>query len=111
VLREAGSGLRHCFEKELGRHGLSLRDLTIAVELGSNEAVKEAVQRGLGVAILSSYAVEKELDAGQLMSLKVSDLHCDREMFVVLVRRRGLSDPARPFRFFLETNPIPGLAP
>jgi DNA-binding transcriptional LysR family regulator len=107
VLREAGSGLRHCFEKELGRRGLSLRDLEIALELGSNEAIKEAVLRGLGVAVLSSYAVEKELKAGQLVALKVTDLHCDREMFVVWDRRRVLSAPARMFRFFLETNPIP----
>jgi LysR family transcriptional regulator, low CO2-responsive transcriptional regulator len=111
VLREAGSGLRHCFEKELGRLGLSLRDLKIALELGSNEAVKEAVVQGLGVAVLSSYAVRKELKAGQLLALKVTDLHCDREMFVVWDRRRVLSAPARTFRTFLETHPIRDLAP
>jgi DNA-binding transcriptional LysR family regulator len=106
VLREAGSGLRHCFEKELGGAGLSLRDLQIALELGSNEAIKEAVLRGLGVALLSSYAVARELKAGELVAVKVTDLHCDREMFVVWDRRRVLSAPARTFRFFLETHPI-----
>jgi DNA-binding transcriptional LysR family regulator len=106
VLREAGSGLRHCFEKELTRLGRSPGDLQIALELGSNEAIKEAVRRGLGLAVLSSYAVEKELRAGQLVTLRVKDLHCDREMFVVWDRRRVLSAPARTFRFFLETNPI-----
>jgi DNA-binding transcriptional LysR family regulator len=111
VLREPGSGLRHCFEKELGRLGLSLRDLDIALELGSNEAIKEAVLRGLGVAVLSSYAVQKELMAHQLTALKVTDLHCDRELFVVWDRRRVLSAPARTFRFFLETNPIPDPLP
>jgi DNA-binding transcriptional LysR family regulator len=107
VLREAGSGLRHCFEKELARLGLSLRDLKIALELGSNEAIKEAVVRGHGLAVLSSYAVAKELKSGELIALKVTDLHCDREMFVVWDRRRVLSVPARTFHFFLETNPIP----
>jgi DNA-binding transcriptional LysR family regulator len=111
VLREAGSGLRHCFEKELGRLGLSLRDLKIALELGSNEAIKKSVMRGLGVAVLSSYAVEKELRAGQLVALKVTDLHCDREMFVVWDQRRVLSAPARTFRFFLETHPLPDIVP
>jgi DNA-binding transcriptional LysR family regulator len=106
VLREAGSGLRYCFEKELARLGISLGDLQIALELGSNEAIKEAVLRGLGVAVLSSYAVEKELRAGQLLALKVKDLHCDRELFVVWDGRRVLSAPARTFRFFLETHPI-----
>jgi DNA-binding transcriptional LysR family regulator len=111
VLWEAGSGLRHCFEKQLARLGKSLGDLQIALELGSNEAIKEAVLRGLGLAVLSSYAVEKELRAGQLVALKVTDLHCDREMFVVWDRRRVLSAPARAFRFFLETHPIPEPAP
>src|SRR6266849_10976629 len=45
VLREVGSGLRHCFEKSLEKAGLSLSDLQVALELGSNEAIKEAVRR------------------------------------------------------------------
>lgn len=111
VLREAGSGLRHCFEKALGRAGKSLRDLQIALELGSNEAIKEAVLRGNGVAVLSIYAVQKEIHAGQLVALKLTDLHCDREMFIVWDRRRVLSAPARIFHHFLESNPVPVLAP
>jgi DNA-binding transcriptional LysR family regulator len=91
--------------------GKSLRDLHIALELGSNEAIKEAVLRGLGVAVLSSYAVQKELKAGHLIALKVPDLHCDREMFFVWDRRRVLSAPARTFRCFLETNPLSKAAP
>src|SRR5207244_7885032 len=79
ILREAGSGLRHCFERALERAGTSLADLRVALELGSNEAIKRAVLRGVGVAILSTYAVQKELKAGQLRALKVSDLHCDRD--------------------------------
>jgi DNA-binding transcriptional LysR family regulator len=106
VLREADSGLRHCFEKELARLGKSLFDLEVALELGSNEAIKEAVMRGLGLAVLSSYAVAKEVKAGQLVAMKVTDLQLDREMFVVWDRRRGLSAPARAFLFFLETHPI-----
>lgn len=111
VLREAGSGLRYCFEKALGRAGKSLRDLQIALELGSNEAIKEAVLRGNGVAVLSIYAVQKELQADQLIALQVTDLNCDREMFIVWDRRRVLSAPARVFLNFLESYPIPGMTP
>jgi LysR family transcriptional regulator, low CO2-responsive transcriptional regulator len=106
VLREVGSGLRHCFEKSLDKAGLSLADLHVALELGSNEAIKEAVLRGVGVSILSTYAVQKEIGAGQLHALTVSDLHCDRDMYVVQDRRRVLSLPARLFLLFLETHPI-----
>ena len=72
-----------CFEKSLERAGQSLADLRVALELGSNEAIKEAVLRGVGLAILSAYAVQKEVAAGQLRALEVRDLHCDRDMFIV----------------------------
>ncbi|MEX2559215.1 MAG: selenium metabolism-associated LysR family transcriptional regulator [Pirellulales bacterium] len=106
ILRESGSGLRHCFEKSLAECGKSLRDLNIALELGSNEAIKEAVQRGIGLAVLSTYAVDKEVKSGQLHPLRVTGLRCDREIFLVWDRRRALSPPARVFKFFLEANPI-----
>lgn len=106
VLREVGSGLRHCFEKSLDKAGLSLADLRVALELGSNEAIKEAVLRGVGVAILSTYAVQKEIRTGQLHALTVNDLHCDRDMYIVQDRRRVLPLPARLFLHFLETHPI-----
>lgn len=106
VLREEGSGLRHCFEKSLDKAGLSLADMRIALELGSNEAIKEAVIQGVGLAILSTYTLQKEIRAKQLHVLEVSDLHCDREMYVVQDRRRVLPLPARIFLLFLEANPI-----
>src|SRR6516165_1759656 len=106
VLREVGSGLRHCFEKSLEKAGLSLADLRVALELGSNEAIKEAVLRGVGIAILSTYAVEKEVKTGQLHAVEVSGLHCDRDMFIVQDKRRVLPFPARLFLIFLETHRI-----
>jgi len=111
VLREVGSGLRHCFEKSLEKAGLSLADLRIALELGSNEAIKEAILKGVGAAVLSTYAVQKELKSGQLHALRVSDLHCDRDMFVVQDRRRVLPLPARLFLMFLDSQPISSPTP
>ncbi|VTU01472.1 family transcriptional regulator : Transcriptional regulator, LysR family OS=Candidatus Methylomirabilis oxyfera GN=DAMO_0804 PE=4 SV=1: HTH_1: LysR_substrate [Gemmataceae bacterium] len=111
VLRAAGSGLRHCFEKALDRAGRSLAELRVALELGSNEAIKEAVQRGAGVAVLSALAVQKELKSGTLHALAVKGVHCDREMFVVQDRRRVPSLPTRLFLNFLDANPVPDLAP
>jgi DNA-binding transcriptional LysR family regulator len=111
VIREVGSGLRHCFEKALDRAGLSLADLQVALELGSNEAIKEAVLNGVGIALLSTYAVAKELAARRLHALVVRDLQCDRDMFIVQDRRRVLPLPARLFLLFLETHPTAARAP
>jgi DNA-binding transcriptional LysR family regulator len=108
VLREVGSGLRHCFEKSLDKAGLAVADLQIVLELGSNEAIKEAVLRDVGIAILSIYAVQKETKTGRLHALEVSDLHCDRDMFIVRDKRRVLPAAARLFLLFIETHPITG---
>lgn len=107
VLQGGGSGLRHCFEESLARAGRSLGDLRVALELGSNEAIKAAVLRGMGVAVLSLYAVRRELRAGQLHALDIEGVRCDREMFVVLDRRRVTPLPARLFLNFLDINPVP----
>jgi LysR family transcriptional regulator, low CO2-responsive transcriptional regulator len=109
VLREAGSGLRHSFEKALERAGRSHSELRVALELGSNEAIKEAVRRGAGVTVLSTLAVRKEVAAGRLVAVDVEGLDADREMFVVTDRRRVLPLSARLFVTLLEAVPLPDL--
>lgn len=104
VLREAGSGTRHCFERALARTKLSLSDFQVAMELGGNEAVKEAVAQGLGVALLSSLAVEKERQAGTLRVLRISDAELARDLYVIWDKRRALPPPARAFLRFLNSK-------
>src|SRR5262249_6899896 len=72
ILREAGSGSRAFLEQVLAQAGKSLAQLHVALELGSNEAIKEAVLRGLGLAVLSAHAVRQEIEAGTLHGLEVA---------------------------------------
>lgn len=106
ILREAGSGSRGCLVLALAQTGRSVSDLHVALELGSNEAIKEAVLHGLGAAVLSRYAVAKELEAGTLHALAVTGLPMRRDIFVAWDRRRVLPLPARLFLDLLE--PCPG---
>jgi DNA-binding transcriptional LysR family regulator len=53
VVREPGSGTRACLERALATRNLTLADFRVSLEVGTNEAVKDAVFRGLGVAVLS----------------------------------------------------------
>jgi DNA-binding transcriptional LysR family regulator len=108
ILREAGSGSRWCLEQALARAGKSIRDLQIALELGSNDTIKEAVSRGMGLAVLSTHAVAKEIKSKKLHALQVSGLPLLREMFVVWDRRRALSIPARLFLDLLEPCRVRG---
>jgi DNA-binding transcriptional LysR family regulator len=75
----------------------------VVLELGSNEAIKEAVLRGMGVAVLSTHVVQREVDAESLHSLQLVDLPLRRDIFVVRDRRRVLPPPAQLFLLFLES--------
>lgn len=108
ILREPGSGSRSCLEQAMTAAKKSPRDLNVALELGSNEAIKEAVLRGLGVAFLSSRAIVKELEAGQLRALRIAGLTLERDVFVVADRRRALPIPAQQFLDFLVAFPTRG---
>jgi DNA-binding transcriptional LysR family regulator len=103
IVREAGSGSRWRLEQALSGMGKTLGDLEITLELGSNEAINKAVQKGMGVAVLSSLAVQKEVANGRIHSLKIAGLPLERTMYVVWDRRRVLPAPARVFRHFIQT--------
>lgn len=79
LLREEGSGSRAMTEDLLAHHDLSPRRLT----LGSNGAIKHAVRAGLGVALQSRVAVQIELQAGLLATVRVRDGLPRRQWFVL----------------------------
>jgi DNA-binding transcriptional LysR family regulator len=104
VLREPGSGSRRCLERALEQLGVAPRRLTVALELGSTEAVKRAVLEGAGAAVLSRRAVEPEVAAGQLKAIPVEGLTLERDMYVVRDRRRVLPGPAQRFLALLRPD-------
>jgi DNA-binding transcriptional LysR family regulator len=64
IMRENGSGTRDVFESAMRALGLNA---STSMELGHTEAIKKAVEAGLGVACLSRVAVQRELDHGWLV--------------------------------------------
>jgi DNA-binding transcriptional LysR family regulator len=75
VLREQGSGTRSVFEQALTQLGVRLTDLRIAMELPSNEAVRAAVEAGMGATAISASVVAPSIEAGLLhaVPLKLPD--------------------------------------
>lgn len=69
IVREPGSGTRSFFETELRRRGIDPAELTVAMTLPSNEAVRTAVEAGAGVAALSALVVAPALAAETLREL------------------------------------------
>jgi DNA-binding transcriptional LysR family regulator len=75
IFREDGSGTRQMIEKFFTKHGISPQGFKIAFIMGSTEAIKAAVEEGLGVSIVSRWAVKKENRYG---TLKTSTFKEDR---------------------------------
>jgi DNA-binding transcriptional LysR family regulator len=89
MIREPGSGTRSEFEAVLKRFGLSLQELTIALELPSNEAVRAAVEAGMGATVISAAAVVGSLEAGLLHRVR-ADMP-ERAFYALRHRERGPS--------------------
>jgi len=66
VFREPGSGTRSAFEQALSGFGIAARDLRIALELPSNEAVRAAVEAGMGATAISASVAAPSIEAGLL---------------------------------------------
>jgi DNA-binding transcriptional LysR family regulator len=71
ICREEGSGTREVIFEYLAAAGLSANDLNIVMELGSPEAIKGAIEAGMGVSVLSRATVGKELQLGSLSALQL----------------------------------------
>lgn len=94
LIREAGSGTRVVFEQLLKEHGLKVEPY---MELGSSEALKQAVMAGLGIAVLSLYSVQLERDVNKLIVLDVEGFPMKRRWYLVHLKGRKLSLVARTF--------------
>ena len=102
VLREKGSGTRLATERALQAAGnLHLSDLQIVSEMGSAEAIRQAVRVGLGCSIISRCAVTDDLEHGLLYALDLEGVQLSRQFHLVWHNQRTLSPLALAFRSFL----------
>ena len=109
LVRERGSGSREALERGLAEAGTGLARFRVVGELGSTQAIKQAVRAGVGVALISRRAVEDECRAGLLSCLRVRDLRFARAFYLVTHRDRSRSPLAQAFVEFVESQ-APGRA-
>jgi LysR family transcriptional regulator, low CO2-responsive transcriptional regulator len=101
LMREAGSGTRMATEHFFAEHGIRLK---IRMELGSNEAIKQAIDAGLGIAVLSRHTLSLEGDTGRLAVLDVRGFPIPWQWYVGHPRGKRLSVVARAFLEFLRSE-------
>ncbi|MEK6742211.1 MAG: selenium metabolism-associated LysR family transcriptional regulator [Nitrospirota bacterium] len=106
ILREEGSGTRQIILKHLEEHGIKLDQLKIALVMGSTEAIKGAVEEGLGVSIMSGWAVRKWLKQGLLKATTFKDLKFHRNFTIISPKRNYSTHTAKEFLNFLKVYPI-----
>jgi DNA-binding transcriptional LysR family regulator len=83
LMRERGSGTRHVIERSLARFGVKQGSLHIVMELDSTEAIKSAVEAGLGVGFVSRFAIAKDLRLDKSFKIvEVEGLNVKRDFLV-----------------------------
>jgi len=102
VIREIGSGTRAQLEVALESHGLHLRDLTVVLELPSNEAVRAAVESGSGATVISASVAAPSIEAGLLVQIPFG--LPERRFQVARNRERSLSRSAEAMLKLIQSS-------
>ncbi|MDX2273106.1 MAG: LysR substrate-binding domain-containing protein [Cyanobacteriota bacterium] len=98
IALDSQSSTRHTLDRVLERYGINPAALQVKMELSSLEAIKNAVQAGLGVTFLSLMAVGRELERQSLQRLEVEGLQIKRTLWLAFNPDRYQSQAAQIFR-------------
>lgn len=101
ISREAGSGTRIAAERFFDAAGTRL---STVMEMSSNEAIKQAVQAGLGLGIVSVHTLEMEFKLGRLTVLNVEGFPILKEWYIVHREGKRFSAAAQAFKEFVLTE-------
>ena len=97
IFREAGSGTRSVVEHFLAENRVAV---DVAIELSSNEAIKQAIAGGLGISVLSQHSLDLENPHGLLTILNVEGFPIQRHWYVIYPTGKQLSVAAQTFLDF-----------
>lgn len=98
IMREPGSGTRHAVQKLFAEHNV---DVKVRLELGSNEAIKQAIAGGLGISVLSLHTIISEGTRGEFAILDVDHFPIDRHWYVAHLAGKQLSVVSQAFLNYL----------
>ena len=100
LMREQGSGSRHVVEAALEKAGYKHKAFRRVMDLDSTEAIKSAVEAGLGIGFVSRWAISKELELGALKVAQVRGLEIARHFSLVTRTGPELQGPSEALRIF-----------
>jgi DNA-binding transcriptional LysR family regulator len=106
LLRETGSGSRASIEERLNNTGWTLDSFNIVAEIGSSQALLQAVKCGMGLAFISRFSAADEIERGTLKSVKLKGLPVARNFHIITHRLRFQSRICKTFIDFLTQSGI-----
>lgn len=101
ISREKGSTERNQLERVMEEHDLSLNR---CLNCTNTEAIKNAVMHGRGIAILSDMLVKKECESGDMIVLRLEDMHFVRQIHLIYHKNKYLSPVIRDVIRILENK-------
>ena len=105
LMRERGSGTRHVIELAIERQGVKRNTLQIVMELDSTEAIKSAVEAGLGIGFVSRWAIAKDMRLGSSFEIvEVQGLRIKRQFLIASKSGPELQGLAVEFRRFVAAR-------
>ncbi len=102
VFREAGSGTQSNVDLFFEKHEIDRAQLQVIGTMGSTDAIKQTLQKGLGASILSRIAIQKELQEGSLKEIKIKNLKMNRKFYLITHKKRTLPTPFREFCHYIQ---------
>jgi len=100
LMREQGSGSRRVVESSLKKAGYSLKSFQRVIDMGSTEAIKSAVEAGLGVGLVSHWAVSKETELNAVKIITMQGVTVTRQFTLISPSGPEPQGPAGAFRRF-----------
>lgn len=102
IFREKGSGTRKAAEELLNNHGIKKEDLHVGMEAGSTEAVLASVESGMGISIVSNWAIKKADPHRRIRSLKIDDPGATRFFYIIYPRQKSRRKAVESFLDFIK---------
>ncbi len=96
IMHEKGSASRNIVDEFIRKNNLLV---SVTLELSNNEAIKRAVEQGLGLSIISEHVVREEIERKKLKPIPLTDPTLKRKFYLIYHKDKYLS---QPFQMFVQ---------
>ncbi len=101
IVRSKGSGTRQAVEEVLSSNGIKVDDLHVYIEVGSTEAVLASVESGMGISVVSKWALSREPHR-KVRGIKITDPGAVRDFYLIYPKQKSRRKTVNSFLDFIK---------